>query len=55
MNKFWICFVDGTSGGKGKAHPNNTVATKEAERLVLLPENIGKNVYVLEATCPLGI
>ena len=50
MNKFWICFVEGTTTGKGKAHLSNQEAAKEAERLALLPENIGKKVYVLEAT-----
>jgi hypothetical protein len=32
-----------------KRHPTREQAEKEADRIALLPENLGKKVYVLEA------
>ena len=48
MSKFWLVWVDGTRGATFK-HPNVQEASNEAERLALLPENAGKQVYILEA------
>ncbi len=47
--KFWMCWVS-HKGSPMKRHPTQMDATTEAVRLARLPDNIGKKVYVLEAT-----
>lgn len=47
MDKFWMCYVEGTKGCSAR-HINRTVAMEEAERLLKLPSNVGKKVYLLE-------
>ena len=47
MDKFWMCFVEGTEGCHCR-HSNRTEAMEEAERLLQKPKNIGKKVYLLE-------
>ena len=44
---FWLCFVEGTYGGFHFKHYTLEAAKKEAERLAQLPDNKGKQVYVL--------
>ncbi len=48
MEKFWICYVEGTNGGKHYRHGSLENAMTEAERLARLPWMTGKNVFVLE-------
>ncbi len=48
MKKFWTCWVEGTTGGYGRQQPSLDEAKRESERLVQLPGNTGKRVYVLE-------
>jgi len=47
MDKFWMCFVEGTSSCSMQ-HINRTEAMEEAERLLRQDRNIGKKVYLLE-------
>lgn len=47
-NKFWTCFVEGTSGGYDCKHDNLGSAMTEAERFARMYSNRGKKVYVLE-------
>jgi hypothetical protein len=49
MDKFWMCYVEGTMGCRFK-HPNREQAVKEAERLARLRGNEGKQVFILETT-----
>ena len=46
--KFWMVWVSGKSSPT-KRHPALDAANCEAERLACLPDNKGRNVYVLEA------
>ena len=46
--KFFTCFVEGTTGSYGAKHDNLDSAMTEAERLVRMPSNRNKKVYVLE-------
>ncbi len=48
MERFWICWVEGTDGGIHYRHYSLETAEKEAERLVRLPYNQGKTVYLFE-------
>lgn len=48
MKKFWICYVEGTTGGRHYKHFELPLAKAEAERLASLPENQDKNVYLLK-------
>jgi len=45
MKKFWVCWVEGTNGGRHVMHYNLLEAQKETERLALLEV---KPVYILE-------
>ena len=47
--KFWMCYVEGSWGCK-YIHPNRLSAVVEAERLAKLDGNVGRKVYILEAT-----
>ena len=42
---FWMCYVEGTDGGKHHRHRTFKALTKEAERLA---RKEGKPVYLLE-------
>lgn len=46
-SKFWMVYVEGTSHCSVK-HFNEAEAMEEAERLLRLPNNAGKKVYLLE-------
>ena len=46
MERFWVCYVDGTDGGRHCRHYILEEAQKEAERLTR--KEIGKVVYLLE-------
>lgn len=48
MNKHWICYVEGSDGGKRYRHQTLQSAQTEAERLANLSYNIGKKVYIYE-------
>ena len=48
MEKFWICWVAGTDGGKHYHHWTLQSAQTEAERLARLPNVQGKTVYLFE-------
>mgnify|MGYP001611605164 CR=1 FL=1 len=48
MEKFWNCFVEGTTGGCHTKHATLQDAREEARRLARLPENRDRKVYVLE-------
>ncbi len=50
MQKFWVCWVEGTKMGKPKKHNSEGEALTEARRLSQLPENAGKRVFPLVAT-----
>ena len=45
MERFWICYVEGSDGGEHYKHFDLCLAEKEAERLAKLR---GKTVYLLE-------
>lgn len=47
MDKFFICWVDGTDGGYCQKYTSFEVAQAEAKRLAALPSVEGKHVYVL--------
>ena len=47
-NKFWNCWVDGTSGGYHYKHTTFEDAKAEAERLARMPSNMGHKVYLME-------
>ena len=47
MKPFWMCWVQGTSGAKF-AHYIIDEACIESQRLARLPENKGKDVFLLE-------
>jgi len=49
MEKFFCCFVE-ASGGFHKRHKTFQDASIEAERLAKQSQNLGRNVYILEAT-----
>ena len=44
---FWLCYVEGTHIGFPYKHFTLEAAETEAERLAQLPDNRGKQVYVL--------
>jgi hypothetical protein len=48
MNQFYMIFVE---GGQSPTYRHQTLelARKEAERLATLPDNIGKNIFVLSS------
>jgi hypothetical protein len=46
--KFWMVWLKDSPTTK-KRHPTKEKAQQEANRIALLPENLGKKVYVLEA------
>ena len=49
MEKFWICWVEGTTFATiMHKHSSFDVAQKESERLAKQPQNDGKRVYVFE-------
>ncbi len=48
MEKFWICYVTGTDGGRRYRHYTLESAQTEAERLAKLPDNQGKEIYLFE-------
>ncbi len=48
MDKFWICWVEGTDGGSWFKHWTLASAQQEAERLARLPDVLGKSVYLFE-------
>ncbi len=48
MEKFWICWVEYTGGGRHYRHFNLANAEMEAERLARLPDAQGRTVYVFE-------
>ena len=48
MDKFWVCWVEGTDGGRHYQHRTLAGAQTEAERLARLPDVTGKNVYLFE-------
>lgn len=47
--KFWICYVEGSSGGQHVKHYSLYEACKEATRLARQLGNRNKKVYVLES------
>ena len=47
MDKFWMCYVEETNNCSHK-HYNRTEAIAEAERLLRMPSNANKKVYLLE-------
>ena len=50
MERFWNCLVEGTDGGKHFKHFDFKDTQIEAERLARLPSNVGRKVFMLEAT-----
>lgn len=48
MEKFWICWVEGTDGGRHYRHWSLQRAQTEAERLARLPNIAGREVYIFE-------
>ena len=48
MENHWICYVEGTDGGKKYRHRTLESAQIEADRLARLPNVKGKRVYVYE-------
>lgn len=48
MKRFWMVYVNGRQGSTQK-HLSDTAAREEAERLARLPENRGRDVYLLRA------
>ncbi len=49
MDRFYMIYVEGKALPK-IGHLEEEASTQEAERLALLPDNIGRKVYILEAT-----
>jgi len=47
MKQFYTCWVENSNGGYGDKHDTFKSAETEAKRLANLPENVGKQVYVL--------
>jgi hypothetical protein len=47
-HKFWMVWVHDTPTTKHR-HPSYETARAEADRVAMLPHNIGKKVYILEA------
>ena len=47
MERFWVCSVEGTNGGRYR-HWTLVGAEIEAERLAKLPYNQGRMVYLFE-------
>lgn len=48
MKTFWTTWVEETNGGYGYQHPTFDAAQKEAERLAVSPQNLGKKVRILQ-------
>jgi len=48
MERFWICWVEYTSGGRHYRHCSLAAAEKEAERLARLSDVQGDIVYLFE-------
>ena len=48
MEKFWICWVEGSTVTNSCKHNTLEKAQKESERLAKLTQNDGKRVYVFE-------
>jgi hypothetical protein len=48
MNKFWICWVEGSSVNEFRRHESFDVAQEESKRLAMQPQNDGKRVFVFE-------
>jgi hypothetical protein len=48
MVKFWMVYVEGSRGCSRK-HDTRQSAIDEAERLLRLPDNAGRNVFLLES------
>jgi len=46
--RFWMIWVQATPKTNHR-HPTYEQARQEADRLAMLPENYGKNVYILQA------
>jgi hypothetical protein len=51
MATFWMIYVEGRTGctHKHTEYEGPTGAKTEAERLALQPQNLGRNVYILQA------
>jgi len=47
--RFYMCYVEGSDGGKHYRHTYRYKAEEEAERLATLPKNLGKAVYIMTA------
>lgn len=47
-DSFWICWVEGTDGGRHYPHPSLESAEIEAERLARLPNVQGRKVYLFK-------
>ena len=48
MGRHWICYVEGTDGGRRFPHPTLESASTEAKRLARLPNVNGKKVHIYE-------
>ena len=48
MNTFWMVFVEGKQGYK-MVHLYKVDAIDECERLLRLPDNLGRKVYLMES------
>ena len=48
MDKHYICYVEGTDGGRRFKHPTLQQAGAEAKRLARLPDVNGKRVSIYE-------
>ena len=48
MQRFWVCYVEGTNGGVHYRHYSLEAAENEAERLARLPGRQCSMVYILE-------
>ena len=49
MNKFWMVYVEGSSGCR-YVHDSLSSAKTEAERLARLESNVGRKVFVMESS-----
>ncbi len=48
MERFWLCWVEWSDGGRHYKHWTREGAETECKRLAKLPGNAGKYVYILE-------
>lgn len=49
MKAFWTTWVEGSDGGYGYRHASFESAQKEAERIAIKPDVVGKQVFVMAA------